>query len=353
MKDAPTVLYFGGPRTVPPAVLQAFVNQHDMALVRQNDVSGILDRANRSFPACLVLDATGLVEQTLHLCRRIKADPFTSIIPVAIFVPSDPAGLSSRGLEAGADEVLREGLSERELELRLELLLRRAARDVSVHPTTRLPGTVQIERDLAGRIESGSPFAVCYADLDHFKEFNDRYSYAQGDRVILLTARILRDVVRALAPDGFVGHIGGDDFIFSLALDRLDDVCGEILPLFDEVIPYQYSEVDRTAGYFLGQDRRGTVHRVPVMTLSIGVVTNRMGQFDHPAQLGERAAEMKAFAKTMPGSVYVVDRRSPSSHRLASDEGPMDSATGDTVKGSGPGHDPSTGIESTSERSAT
>ncbi len=353
MKHAPTVLYFGGPNAVPPPVLQAFVDSHDMVLVRQGGVSGVLDRANRAFPACLILDATGTVEQALDLCRRIKADPFTSIIPVAIFVPSEPPGLSSRGLEAGADEVLREGLAERELELRLELLLRRAARDVSVHPTTRLPGTVQIERDLASRIESGSPFAVCYADLDHFKEFNDRYSYAQGDRVILLTARILRDVVRALAPDGFVGHIGGDDFIFSLAVDRLDEVCGEILPLFDEVIPYQYSEADRSAGYFLGQDRRGTVHRVPLMTLSIGVVTNRLGQFDHPAQLGERAAEMKAFAKTVPGSVYVVDRRSPASRRLASDEAPVDVSGSAGVEGTDPENDPSQGIESHSERSAT
>ncbi|TVR58750.1 MAG: diguanylate cyclase [Gemmatimonadales bacterium] len=355
MKHAPTVLYFGGPHSVPPAVLQAFVENHDMVLVRQGDGSGVMDRANRSFPACLVLDATGAIEEALSLCRRIKADPFTSIIPVAIFVPSHPPGLSSRGLEAGADEVLREGLAERELELRLELLLRRAARDVSVHPTTRLPGTVQIERDLAGRIDSGSPFAVCYADLDHFKEFNDRYSYAQGDRVILLTARILRDVVRALAPDGFVGHIGGDDFIFSLAVDGLDEVCAEILFLFDEIIPYQYSEADRAAGYFLGQDRRGTVHRVPLMTLSIGVVTNRLGQFDHPAQLGERAAEMKAFAKTIPGSVYVVDRRSPSSGRLASDEGPMDSSAVQKVEGTMRGNEGGSAraTESISQRSAT
>ncbi len=322
MTHAPVVLYFGEADTPPPTVLESFVTEHGMVLVHLNETSAVLDRANRSFPACLVLDASGSVETALELCRRIKADPFTSIIPVATFVPSVPAGLSSRGLEAGADEVLREGLTERELELRLDLLLRRAARDVSVHPTTRLPGTVQIERDLAGRIASGAPFAVCYADLDHFKEFNDRYSYAQGDRIILLTARILRDVVRALAPDGFVGHIGGDDFIFSVGMEHVDEVCSEILALFDEIIPYQYSEADRTAGYFLGQDRRGTLHRVPLMTLSIGVITNRLGQFDHPAQLGERAAEMKAFAKTLPGSVYVVDRRAPASRGLASDESP-------------------------------
>jgi GGDEF domain-containing protein len=306
-----TLLYFDGGQNAPAPLLLDFAERNGLAVVALDRPDEVVERTNRAFPACLVLDAAWNPDQVMALCKRIKGDTFSSIVPVAVLVPTSPSGQAARGLEAGADEVLREGIPDREKRLRLELLLRRAARDVSVHPTTRLPGTVQIERELGRLLDDGSPFAVCYADLDHFKEFNDRYSYARGDRVILLTAMILRDMVRALAPGGFVGHIGGDDFIFTLSLDRLEPVCGEILPLFDELIPFQYTETDRSAGYFLGKDRRGAVHRIPLMTLSIGVVTNRLGNFAHPAQLGERAAEMKSFAKSIPGSVYVVDRRHP------------------------------------------
>jgi GGDEF domain-containing protein len=158
-------------------------------------------------------------------------------------------------------------------------------------------------------MSTGEYFAVCYADLDNFKEFNDRYGYNSGDSVIFLTSRILRDVVRSLAPEGFVGHIGGDDFIFDVPLDKLEVCCDEIIQLFDELIPYQYTVEDRRAGYFLGKDRRGTVHRIPLMTLSIGVVTNYFENFSHTAQVSELAAEMKNYAKTLPGSLYVVDRR--------------------------------------------
>ena len=91
----------------------------------------------------------------------------------------------------------------------------RTQRDVAVHPSTRMPGTTEIERDIRRQLDGRDEFAVCYADLDHFKEFNDRYSYYDGDRVIYILSRILHDVVKGLlGPRGFVGHIGGDDFIF-------------------------------------------------------------------------------------------------------------------------------------------
>ena len=45
------------------------------------------------------------------------------------------------------------------------------------------------------------------------------------------------------------------------------------------------------------------------MTLSIGVVTNEKRLFTSAAQVSELATEMKGYAKTLPGSVYAVDRR--------------------------------------------
>ena len=77
----------------------------------------------------------------------------------------------------------------------------------------------------------------------------------------------------------------------------------------DGTLRAQYNEQDRRAGYFFGKDRRGQLHRVPLMTLSIGIVTNRHRRFAHPAQVSELATEMKSYAKTLPGSVVVVDRR--------------------------------------------
>jgi GGDEF domain-containing protein len=292
-----------------PEILRTLAAEQSLTLAECTTCDEVVVLVNRGFPAGVFIDG-GASSEAAAVCRLLKRDAFSAIVPVVILAPAGADDVVIGALDAGADEVLTSGMDAREQLLRLRTLLHRADRDVSVHPTTRLPGTVQIERDIGARIRSGEKFAVCYADLDHFKEFNDRYGYNEGDRVIRMVARLLRDVVRGHSPDGFIGHIGGDDFIFNIALDLVKPVCEEILEVFDELIPYQYMEEDRRAGYFLGRDRRGNILWVPIMSLSIGVVTNEYRSFTHTARVSELATEMKTFAKKMPGSVYAVDRRS-------------------------------------------
>ena len=309
MASERTILYFGPGRDAPSDLVIRFAEKHGFELRPVDLAEDVLALLNRAFPACVVLDGDADVGPIVELATSLKRDPFTGIVPVVVLLSADDDQRSSDFLEAGADEVVGSGLSERERKLRLEQVLKRADRDVSVHPTTRLPGTNHIARDMQARLVAGERFAVCYADLDHFKEFNDRYGYALGDGVIRMLSRILRDMVRGLAPGGFVGHIGGDDFIFNVPLEHLEATCDAIIQVFDELIPYQYTEEDRRAGYFLGKDRRGNIFRIPMMALSIGVVTNQFQSFEHTGQISELAAEMKSYAKSLPGSKYVVDRR--------------------------------------------
>lgn len=308
--DTRTALVFFSPGgNQPPPVLHTFADLQGLLLVPVSDADEVTALVNRTLPAGVILDAAGR-RAAVELCAYLKRDAFSAIVPVAMHATEPDGTVIVDALEAGADEVITAGMPEREQLLRLRMMLRRADRDVSVHPTTRLPGTVQIERDIGDRIQRDERFAVCYADLDHFKEYNDRYGYNEGDRVIRVLARILRDVVKGHAPDGFVGHIGGDDFIFNVGVDRMRICCEEIIEIFDELVPYQYTPEDRRAGYFLGRDRRGNIVWVPLMTLSIGVVTNQHRTFTHTARVSELATEMKTFAKKLPGSVYAVDRRS-------------------------------------------
>ena len=293
-----------------PDLVRHWAESRDLPLLVLPDAAEVHSIILRGFPGFLFVDADATGAAGVALVRWLKSDAFTAIVPVVMLSGRhDPAEVES-WFAAGADEVITGLFSPAEQRARIDAIQNRTVRDVSVHPSTRLPGTTEIEREIRRQLEGGGEFAVCYADLDHFKEFNDRYSYYDGDRVIYILSRILHDVVKGLLETrGFVGHIGGDDFIFVIPLPEVNEVCTEIISVFDTLVPMQYNDQDRRAGYFFGKDRRGQLHRVPLMTLSIGIVTNRSRKFTHPAQVSELATEMKSYAKTLPGSVFVVDRR--------------------------------------------
>ena len=284
--------------------------------------------ALRSRPGVVIFDARTRAAQSLAALARLKADSYTAVVPSAI-ISQDAAEAMAAGFDAGADEVITVSTPADNVIPRLDAMIRRSERDLSVHPSTRLAGAAAIEAEIGKRLATGEAFAVCYADLDHFKEFNDRYGYNHGDRVIRILAKLLHDVVKGLCGErGFIGHIGGDDFIFIIPYNMIPEVCGEIVATFDILAPYQYSEQDRRAGYFFGKDRRGHLDRVPLMTLSIGVVTNLRRTLTSASQASELATEMKTYAKSLPGSIYTVDRRSD--ERMTPNE-PM-AAIGDKLK---------------------
>jgi len=317
VRTRPTILFYSAGGGPVPEPIGRWIDGKGVTVVATSDAATVEALALRSLPLLLLVEGDAPDGNGLALCQRLKADPFTAIVPVAVLAGRHGTDDVQRWFEAGADEYLSPLFEPAERRRRLDALLIRTERGMSVQPSTRLPGSSEIEREIRRWLESGQIFAVCYADLDYFKEFNDRYSYYEGDRVIVLVSRILHDVVKGLlGGGGFVGHIGGDDFICVMPLGRVNEVCTEILDVFDAIIPYQYSEQDRRAGYYFGKDRRGQLHQVPLMTLSIGIVTNEHRRFTHPAQVSELATEMKAYAKTLPGSVFVVDRR----HDPAPDE---------------------------------
>jgi GGDEF domain-containing protein len=310
VRTRPTILFFSPDGCPVPALVRQWAAGHSFPLLVFSQADDVESIVLRGHPCLLFIDGDHTGEQGMGLVRRLKSDAFTAIVPVTTLAGSHHAEQVQAWFASGSDEVITGLFTPAEQRARLESMLVRTERDVSVHPSTRLPGTTEIEREIRRRLEATHEFAVCYADLDHFKEFNDRYSYYEGDRVIYILSRILHDVVKGLMGQrGFVGHIGGDDFIFIIPAADISPVCSEILEVFDALIPLQYNDQDRRAGYFFGKDRRGQLHRVPLMTLSIGIVTNRHRRFAHPAQVSELATEMKSYAKTLPGSVFVVDRR--------------------------------------------
>lgn len=245
-----------------------------------------------------------------QVCREVKKDILLRHLPIIMVTARGEISDKIGGIDSGADDYVVKPFEPKELSARIRMVLRRTARDLEANPLTRLPGNVSIINELSRRIESRSLFAACYLDLDKFKAYNDKYGFEHGDEVIRSTARILIQVTQEVGnPDDFIGHVGGDDFVFVTTVDVVDNLCKKIIEDFEKIAPSFYNETDRKAGYIIGHDRQGKEERIPLLSISIGVVTNEFRKIEHVAQISEIGAELKGYAKSLERSNYIKDKR--------------------------------------------
>ena len=174
-------------------------------------------------------------------------------------------------------------------------------------PLTRLPGNFAIERVLEDRLNDGAPFAFCYADLDNFKPYGDHYGYAKGSDLIRITGDLIYAAVKEHGgPQGFVGHVGGDDFVMVIPTEKIAPVCQTIIERFDNEVVRHYTPQDLKAGGIAGSDRYGVQRFFPVTTISIAVIICGKDQYSSAVDIARAAAKVKDSAKEIPGSNYLV-----------------------------------------------
>jgi diguanylate cyclase (GGDEF)-like protein len=182
--------------------------------------------------------------------------------------------------------------------------------NLDASPLTRLPGNIVIERELEERLKSGAHFAFCYADLDNFKPFSDHYGYSKGSDLLRVTGDLISAAVSSYAgPDGFVGHVGGDDFVMVVPTDRAATVCEEVITSFDAEAVKHFSPEDREAGGIEGTDRYGVRRFFPITSISIAVIFCGGGHYRSAVDIARAAARVKDAAKGTPGSSYLISRQ--------------------------------------------
>jgi diguanylate cyclase (GGDEF)-like protein len=262
-----------------------------------------------NLPDVVLLDVMLPMMDGYATLGKIRRHATASHVPVIVLTGRNDLGDPVKSLEAGADDFIAKPFSPQEMLARVRAKVRRANVDSSLQPLTRLPGNVAIEHVVRGRMESRAAWAVIYADIDNFKAYNDAYGFARGDEAIKLVASTMADTIRQVGDESdFLGHIGGDDFIVVTAAARAEALARAIATNFDREVPRVYDAVDRNRGWIASHDRRGNAMRFPLMSLSLAIVTsaNRVTSYQN---IGEVAAELKAYAKRQPGSFVATDKR--------------------------------------------
>jgi EAL domain-containing protein (putative c-di-GMP-specific phosphodiesterase class I)/GGDEF domain-containing protein len=172
------------------------------------------------------------------------------------------------------------------------------------NPLTGLPGNREIQTQLGQWVARRRHFVACHLDLNHFKPYNDEYGYASGDQVLLHVAQVITRAVRR--PVDFVGHVGGDDFVFLLrSLDWPLRLTAIVEELTVSLINFHAAE-HRAAGGFDGVDREGGQRRFPLLGVSIGAVEVDGVQTVSADHVLESLHQMKSLAKSRGGSSCVL-----------------------------------------------
>jgi diguanylate cyclase (GGDEF)-like protein len=269
-----------------------------------------LDSIYTSMPNLLIIDIMENDPKTISSLNTLKEDPIFKQLPVLAIFPD--TFIIPDWNAIFVEDYIRKSALEKELNERVRLTILRSERIVEINPLTRLPGNISITRQVQERLDKAEGFALCYADIDHFKPFNDKYGFLRGDEVLRIAGRLIMNIVKNKQPnDSFVGHIGGDDFVFIMNPELVEEAVHEIIKAFDSIIPTLYNQEEREKGYISGLDRQGRESQFPIVRLSIGITDTLSRKFEHFGEVTEAASEMKCFAKLSETCRYRWDKRHP------------------------------------------
>lgn len=258
--------------------------QYGIALYYKREVTSVMDDNP------LIVDATMPVEQAARLAMdRDSLKAYDEVIVV------------KRGALYGTVSVQK--LLDTLAKVQVEMAK-------GTNPLTGLPGNVSIEQELESRMQRNEAFSIIYADLDNFKVYNDTYGFRNGDRIIKLCAEIITKATAKHGPaDAMTCHIGGDDFVILTSRETVDRTCECIRRCFKRAVKSCYTEDDRKRGWIKAKGRDGLERDYPLVSVSMGVL-----EVIGPCSLmdiGERAAHIKKYAKSIPGNSVARDRRAP------------------------------------------
>lgn len=269
-----------------------------------------IEHAHADTPDLILMDVNMEEMNGFEACEVLKNDFATSFIPIVMLTSQDQVHDKIVGLGKAADDYVIKTVDPLELQARIEMVIRRTQEQSGANPLTRLPGNLAIEREIKKRLGSGSFFSVCYCDLDNFKAYNDKYGYEAGDKVIGHTAKLLMKAVRESGDNrDFLGHIGGDDFVLVTTPAHDGSICTALVERFDASILDFYDERDRNQKSIQVENRSGQIESLPIMTVTVAVVSGSRPDFESTHVIAERAAELKRFLKQFQGSNFLSERR--------------------------------------------
>ncbi|MGM3161492.1 diguanylate cyclase domain-containing protein [Dickeya undicola] len=224
-----------------------------------------LEQARSQKPDLILLDIVMPGMDGYEVCRRLKAEPLTDLIPVIFVTSQTETEVEAQGFEVGAVDFISKPVNPAIVRARVttQLTLKLYMdnmRDIAwidgltgLHNRRRFDEMLHSYWDQC--LREARPVALMMMDVDFFKRYNDQYGHQAGDECLYRIAMAIKQSLRR--PMDMCFRYGGEEFACLLPFTELDGSCQRAEAILQAVrqlaIPHQASDT------------------APFVTLSIGV----------------------------------------------------------------------------------
>ncbi len=261
-------------------LLRAYFASAQYAILTAHTKDEALHLARQSLPQAMIVDLDVPDVDVAALCQEVRSSPRTQHVHITLLTPHARHDDRLSALSSGADEFLSKPVDAEELGLRVRNALRRAEFQNLVDPVTGLPGSRLVEEQLRALLRKKEPWTLVRANLRGFKAFTTVYGFLAGEEVLRFVAQSFMHVVAETgAPNDFLGHAGGDNFVVITLLDRGAPIRQALIERINNGILAHYSFRERERGYLIVKATDGTETQAPLMTLNAQLLTSEQGPF--------------------------------------------------------------------------
>lgn len=234
--------------------------------------------------------------------RELRASPRTKHIPI-IFLTAlgEKQNMMTAFGEINADDYIVKPFDIEIVHQKVRINLDKARMKNQAHPVTNLPTAELIGEELR-RLLSAEGWALSMIHINGFDTFTQAYGAVVGEDVLKFSALLINEVINELgSTQDFVGQlVTGPDFLVVSTPDKIRPITERITERFDQEIGLHYSYRDRKNGYITITDDSGASKQMPLMSVSVGVLTSADGPFYDIRELSETAESVRQAANTQP-----------------------------------------------------
>ncbi|MBO9309722.1 MAG: response regulator [Chloroflexi bacterium] len=249
-----------------------------------------LTLTRKQLPQLIVLDIMLPDMDGYTVCRELRQTTRTSHIPIIFLTQRDERSDRIAGLELGADDYITKPFDIEELKLRVRNAIERVDREKSMDPRSNLPSSRLIEEQLRELMRTTDTWYYMDIKINHFDAFQEVYGVLASTEVMRFMALLLGEVTDEYGtPDDFIGHAGNDNFVIITYSSRATTLKERLIERFNEEVKQHYTFIDRERGHIVMENGETK----PLMTLSVGIVSNATQRFADIREITELAAEAR------------------------------------------------------------